>query len=233
VGIATPGIVTPTGVILDAPGRGWRDLPLAEELAASLGLPVRVANDANAAALGELTFGNASPAGFLVVTLGQGLGAGLVLDGSLVMGHRFAAGELGHVTAVDPGHGALTSVLGPPLRCVCGRQGCLETVVSIPGLRGRIEAAGARAAETLAAAGSLLGAVLSPVASAVNVADIVVRGPADLVEDRFLGGLRRALAERTIGTIASSLQIRRSALGQDAALVGAAVLVLSSELGIT
>ncbi len=100
VGVGSPGVIDPSGSVLEAPNRGWFDLPLADRLSADLGVPVHVANDANTAALGEYTYGGASDS-LLVLTVGEGVGAGIVLDGALVQGHQHAAGELGHVTAVD------------------------------------------------------------------------------------------------------------------------------------
>lgn len=88
------------------------------------GLPVVVTNDANAAAMGEMLFGGAvGMRHFIVITLGTGLGSGLVVNGELVYGHDGFAGELGH-TVVDPAG----------RHCACGKLGCLETYVSAPGL---------------------------------------------------------------------------------------------------
>src|SRR5665647_2384642 len=215
LGIASPGIIDPDGTVLDAPGRGWRDLPLAARASSALHVPVHVANDANASALGDLTFGKGSA------------------GGQLIQGHRFAAGELGHVTAVDPGVD-VRSDLGQPERCVCGRLGCLETVASLPALRRRtagLDPAGID--EVLTAAGTLLGVVLSPVVSALNVADVVLGGPATPLAGPFIRALRDALARRTLPTISGSVCVRMSTLGEDAALAGAAVLVLAGELGVT
>ena len=233
LGIASPGIIDPDGTVLDAPGRGWRDLPLAARASSALHVPVHVANDANASALGDLTFGKGSAGGLLYLTIGQGLGAGIVVDGQLIQGHRFAAGELGHVTAVDPGVD-VRSDLGQPERCVCGRLGCLETVASLPALRRRTAGLDpARTDEVLTAAGTLLGVVLSPVVSALNVADVVLGGPATPLAGPFIRALRDALARRTLPTISGSVCVRMSTLGEDAALAGAAVLVLAGELGVT
>src|SRR4051794_8599978 len=79
VGVGSPGVVDPTGTVLDAPNMGWTDVPLAELLADRLQLPVHVANDANTAALAEHTFGGADEGGALVIMVGQGVGAGLLL----------------------------------------------------------------------------------------------------------------------------------------------------------
>jgi predicted NBD/HSP70 family sugar kinase len=149
VGVCSPGIVDPEGRVLQAPNRDWYDLPLARDLGVALGLPVHVANDANTAALGEFTYGGAAGGGLFVLTIGGGVGAGIVLDGALVQGHEHAAGEIGHVTAVDErdahdddaldGGGIGGAPLGRPLPCACGRRGCLETVLSVPALRRRID----------------------------------------------------------------------------------------------
>ncbi len=175
VGVGSPGVIDPSGTVLQAPNRGWFDLPLAERLAADLGVPVHVANDANTAALGEYTYGGASGS-LLVLTVGEGVGAGIVLDGALVQGHQHAAGELGHVTAVDERDDIDGAPLGRPQPCACGRRGCLETVLSVPALRRRVEGLDGAAAEAaLAAVGRRLGIVLAPVVSALNLSEVVVQ----------------------------------------------------------
>src|SRR5687768_8603534 len=136
VGIGSPGVVDPDGVVLQAPNLGWTDLPLAAKLAAELGLPVHVANDANTAALGEHTYGGAGGSGLMVIAIGKGVGAGLLLDGALLGGHHYAAGEIGHVIVDERGQ-----------VCACGRRGCLETVVSAPALRAAIKGLDARKAD--------------------------------------------------------------------------------------
>ncbi len=88
--------------------------------ARAAGVPVFVANDANTAALGEHTYGEAEGGGMMVLRIGTGVGAGLILEGSLLHGHRAAAGEIGHVV-VDP-RGE---------QCACGRVGCLETLLAV------------------------------------------------------------------------------------------------------
>lgn len=126
VGVGAPNGSYNTGEIIDAANLRWKGtLPAASELHTHLGVPIALTNDANAAALGELLFGAAKGmSNFVVVTLGTGLGSGIVVDGKLVLGHDGFAGELGH-----------TSVKAYGRQCGCGKQGCLETYVSAPGLR--------------------------------------------------------------------------------------------------
>ncbi len=101
IGVGSPGVVDSTGTVIDAPNLAWSDLPLAERLDDAFDLPVFVANDANTAVLGEHTFGESGDGGLMVIRVGTGVGAGLVVSGSLLHGHLGAAGEIGHVV-VDP-----------------------------------------------------------------------------------------------------------------------------------
>lgn len=230
IGVGTPGVVDEAGRVLQAPNRGWTDVPLAATLATRLDLPVHVANDADAACLGELTYGGADGAGVLLLTVGEGVGAGIVLEGSLVRGTGHAAGEIGHVTAVDERDAHEGSPLGPPQRCACGRDGCLETVLSVPALRRRVASGDA---DALAAVGHRLGVVLAPVISALNLAEVVLSGPPELLDGPLRLAARSAVRSRTMPVISDALRLRMTALGEDGALRGAAVLVLSGQLGVT
>jgi predicted NBD/HSP70 family sugar kinase len=234
VGIGSPGVIDGAGTVLQAPNRGWYDLPLARDLSVALGVPVHVGNDANTAALGEFTYGGASGGGLLVLTVGQGVGAGIVLDGALVQGDAHAAGEIGHVTAVDERDDIDGAPLGRPLPCACGRMGCLETVLGVPALRRRVDGLGAPAADAaLAAVGRRLGIVLAPVVSALNLSEVVLSGPRELLDGALRETALATLRERTMPVVGSRLQLRTTSLGEDGALSGAAVLVLSGQLGVT
>ncbi|WP_217640773.1 ROK family transcriptional regulator [Blastococcus tunisiensis] len=234
VGVGSPGVVDPAGAVVQAPNRGWYDVPLAADLSAALGLPVHVANDANTAALGEFTYGGADGGGLLLLTVGGGVGAGIVLDGALVQGHAHAAGELGHVTAVDERDDIDGAPLGRPQPCACGRRGCLETVLSVPSLRRRVEGLAPDARDAaLASVGRRLGIVLAPVVSALNLSEVVISGPRELLDGPLRSAALAALRERTMPVISSGLQLRMTSLGEDGALSGAAVLVLSGQLGVS
>lgn len=231
LGVSSPGIVTPDGLVEEAPNRGWTDLPLADRLQNALGVPVLVANDANCAALGEFTFGGADGAGLLRLLVGYGLGAGLVIGGTLVRGAHDAAGEIGHVTVVDERDD--DEVLGPPLTCACGRRGCLETLLSEPALRrAQSELGPADLDRHLRAVGHRLGRVLAPVVSTLNVTEVIASGPDDLLDGPLLGSAEATIRERTLPRSHRSLHVGLSSLGEDGALRGAAVLVLSDRLGI-
>jgi glucokinase len=121
VGIGAAGFVDADRArVLFAPHLAWRNEPLREAVAATLGLPVVVENDANAAAWAEWRFGAGRGETRLVcVTLGTGIGGGIVLDGEVQRGRYGMAGEFGHMVVVPDGH-----------RCECGNRGCLEQYAS-------------------------------------------------------------------------------------------------------
>ncbi len=219
IGVGTPGVVDADGTVLDAPNLGWQDVPLASSLHEALALPVFVANDANTAALAEHTFGHAGEGGLMLVRVGKGVGAGLILGGQLLHGHRAAAGEIGHVV-IDP---AGTT-------CACGRVGCLETVLGVPRLRQRLEHDGP---EALGRVGELLGTVLAPVVGTLNLHELVLSGPTDLLDGPLSEAVSTTIRRNTMAVSGDHLVVRTSTLGDDVVLVGAAALVLAGELGVS
>jgi predicted NBD/HSP70 family sugar kinase len=213
VGVGTPGVVDGHGVVLDARNLRWAGVDLTGALRRRLNLPVYVANDANTAVLAEYTFGGTTAADLMLLRVGTGVGAGLVVGGALVQGHGWAAGEIGHVV-IDPA-GA---------RCACGKAGCLETVLNVPYLRD--------SGCALASVGTDVGRVLAPVVAALNLHEVVLAGPPDLLDGELRIALDATIRERVMATSSADLLVRMSPLGDDVVLVGAAVLVLSGELGV-
>ena len=126
IGVGAPNGNFFTGCIEFAPNLPWKGMiPLAQMLSDRLSIPVALTNDANAAAIGEMTYGAArGMKDFIVITLGTGVGSGIVVNGQLVYGHDGFAGELGHTT--------IRRTNGRP--CGCGRNGCLETYTSATGV---------------------------------------------------------------------------------------------------
>lgn len=128
IGIGAPNANYYTGEIINPPNLPWGTgvIPLAEKVSRAFGgIPVAVTNDANAAALGEMTYGAArGMKDFIMITLGTGVGSGIVVNGQLVYGHDGFAGELGHLV-VKRNNGRM---------CGCGRTGCLEAYCSATGV---------------------------------------------------------------------------------------------------
>ncbi len=222
IGVGSPGVVDAEGTILSAPNFGWNDLPLQALLAAHTGLPVQVANDANVAALAERTFGQGQD-DMMLIRVGRGLGSGLVVGGVPVQGARSAAGEIGHVVVgTDGGQ-----------RCACGKDGCLETWLAIPRLEARLAAEGADRDVVLAESGERLGIALAPVVGALNLAEVVISGPSELLGGTLLSSTAETLRSRTMADFHGNLALRMTTLGRDIIVLGAAVMVLTGQLGVS
>lgn len=125
VGVGAPGVVdSGSGRVLRWSNFNWNDVPLAQRLSERLQKPVFIANDANVAALGEATYGaTAKYQSSILLTIGTGVGGGMVFDGKLIEGFKSAGAELGHVTIREGG-----------LPCACGRRGCYERYASATAL---------------------------------------------------------------------------------------------------
>jgi len=126
IGIGAPNGNYYNGTIEYAPNLKWKGIvPVVEKVRSLFNIPVFITNDANAATIGEMIFGNAREIkDFIYITLGTGVGSGVVANGQLIYGHDGFAGEIGHFTAEENGR-----------LCGCGRKGCLETYSSVTGLR--------------------------------------------------------------------------------------------------
>lgn len=228
IGVGSPGVVDLTGTVLSAPNLGWTDLPLQRLLAERFDLPVVVANDADAAALAEHSFGGAA-GDMILVAIGHGVGGGLVIGGMALSGSRHASGEIGHVTVGTDG--------GPA--CVCGRDGCLEAWLAAPRLEAALAEADAEAdpeqarTAVLQAAGQRLGIALAPVVGALDLAEIVISGPAHLVEGPLFQATTQTLRTRTMPAFHAHVAVRISALGRDIVVRGAAAAVVSHQLGVS
>ncbi|MCW4386067.1 ROK family transcriptional regulator [Salinibacterium sp. SYSU T00001] len=225
IGVGSPGVVALDGTVLGAPNLGWRHEPLQTALSAHFDLPAVVANDANAAVLAEHSFGG-SEGDLMLVKVGHGVGAGLLLGGSLLHGSRFAAGELGHV---------VVGTHGGPL-CVCGKHGCLETWLATPRLDAALAEARSSGTPTepiLTEAGRHLGIALAPVIAALNLPEIVLSGPRELLDGALTDAAVDTLRNRTMAEIHGELSVRMTTLGEDIVVRGAAAMVLSKQLGVS
>jgi len=240
VGVGLAGIVdSEQGMLRQSPFFGWRDLPLGEMLQAQVRVPVYVDNDVNTLTLAEMWFGGGQGIdSFLIVTVGRGVGLGIVVNGQFYCGARGGAGELGH-TVIDPE--------GPT--CECGKRGCLEAYVGDPGLvrmakeavnRGEISGPindigdlltpaqagdpGARA--VFACAGNVLGQGIANLLNIFNPQKIIISGEGTRAGDLLFGPMRESIANHVMPGLASDTSIQIDAWGDDAWARGAASLVL-------
>jgi predicted NBD/HSP70 family sugar kinase len=228
IGVGSPGVVDPHGVVRSAPNFGWTDVALQERLVALTSLPVHVANDANVAVLAE--HGESQLDELLLVKIGHGVGAGLIVGGRPVIGGAFAAGEIGHVVVGTDG--------GP--HCACGKNGCLEAWLAVPRLTAQLaavegdgEAAASAREQILREAGRRLGIILAPVVGALNLAEVVLSGPAELLDGALHDATVETLRMRTMAELNRDLRLRMTEQAEDIVLRGAAVMVLSGQLGVS
>ncbi|MFV0285763.1 MAG: ROK family protein [Demequina sp.] len=224
IGIGSPGLVDLDGTVVSAPNLSWHNVPLQQLVAERYDLPTQVANDANMAAQGERTFGGAS-ADTMLIRVGRGVGSGLIVGGHLVHGSGFAAGEIGHVVVGTDG-GA---------DCACGKAGCLETWLASPRLEAHLADAADDASRVavLREAGERLGIALGPVVAALNLGEVILAGPHDLLAGDLLEATAETLRSRTMGELHGDLSLRMTALGRDIVVLGAVVTVLTGQLGIS
>jgi glucokinase len=246
IGVAVPGpLDVHTGIVMQAPHvAAWRGYPLRHKLETLIGRKIVLDNDANAWALGEYWRGAArGRRDVVLLTLGTGVGGGLIIGGKLVHGRSGMAGELGHVT-VDAD--------GP--RCDCGSHGCLEAYASASGLRGLIEqrlhlpagsalppeivdaegnfsvrglTAQARkgdrlALDAFATAGHYLGIAIASFLNTFNPELIVIGGGVAGALPYMRKTMTAQVRERAFTAIASQAKIVRAALGPLGGVVGAA-----------
>jgi len=235
LGIACPVGENDDELYADGIMPGWIGHRPADELAELTGLPVRMINDANAGVLAERRFGAARDcANVVYLRLSSGIGAGVVCDGRMLLGHGGLAGELGHVP-VEP-HGAI---------CRCGNRGCLETVASpaviadllsrgrgrdvgvadLPGLLAEGDRGALRAIED---AGEAVGRALVLAVMLLNPELVVVGGDLVTAGEALFEPIRRVVGRNTMGSQNRDLQIVASTLGDSAGVRGAAALVLDT-----
>jgi len=242
IGVGTPGVIdTRTGTIRWAVNLDWQDLPLGRLLEERFAVPVNIANDSQAAALAEYTFGgDASRRPNLVaIKVGRGIGAGIVLDGSLYQGDGFGAGEIGHTVVEDDG-----------AACRCGRFGCLETVASGPAIVARarelgleagtiddvrraLEAGDAAAISAARLAGRYLGRAVASLVGALDIHEIVVHGPVAALGEPWLEAIRDEATRRSLPLLADSVEIRTARIAANEVVLGASALLMTRELGLS
>ncbi|TWE06438.1 glucokinase [Neobacillus bataviensis] len=246
IGMGAPGPVDyETGIILNVVNLGWKDnYPLKDSLEEATSLPAAVENDANCAALGEMWSGAGNGAKDLVcVTLGTGVGGGVIANGNIIQGTNGAAGEIGHITVIPSG--------GAP--CNCGKTGCLETVASATGIVRLAEEAvknsssssklgeqfritakdvfdAARdndqlAQKVLNEVSFHLGLALANIGNTLNPDKIVLGGGVSKAGDILLDSVKENFEKFAFPAVRNSTEIDIATLGNDAGVLGAAWLI--------
>jgi glucokinase len=245
IGMGAPGPVNlESGLIYETPNLGWINYPLRDHLELETGLPAVIDNDANIAALGEMWKGAGDGAKDLIcVTLGTGVGGGLISNGEIIHGVNGAGGEIGHVTVVPEG-GA---------QCGCGKTGCIETIASATGIvriakeklqssdhdsilktvsdltsKDVFEAAekgDSLAVEVIDYVTFQLGLVLANLSNGLNPEKIVIGGGVSKAGDLLISRVEQYFKRFAFPRVAKAASISVATLGNDAGVIGGAWLV--------
>ena len=253
IGIGAPGLMdSDHGVVVTAVNLDWEELPLATLLQQRYRLPVYIANDSQISALAEYKFGTSENApNLLVVKIGRGVGSGIMINNLLYQGDSFGAGEIGHIKVEENG-----------IQCRCGNYGCLETRISSRAIRyfaaqyaakhpesilNQISASSSLTTEDVLAAyqadeqeivdyiqeaGRLLGHALSFIVSTLNINTIVIAGSVSIFGSGIIEPALESLQNSTLPALSKEVKMTISPLGEEIVILGAAGLVLRSELGI-
>jgi len=247
IGIASPGpLDTKTGVIIDTPNLGWKNVHLKDAIEQEFHLPTYVDNDGNLAALGESWLGAGKGVNYLIcLTLGTGIGGGIIINGELFHGSTDAAGELGHIIVEPDG-----------LRCGCGNYGCLEAYASGPaivkrtflamkaGKRTQLEEAAEisplviyqaalkndeLANEIIKETGRYLGIGIISLVNVLNPQLVIIGGRVAQMDKILLKYIREDVTKRAFLEPGRRISIVLAQLGDDAGIIGAAKMILKKE----
>ena len=248
LGVVVPGMVDQrTGRVLNAPTLGWRDVDIRDRLGAATGLPVHVENSARACSLAQLWLGrddSTGPPNFVYVSVSDGVGVSVVVNGEVVRGRDHIAGEFGHMPL---------SLDGP--RCMCGMTGCWEAYISnlatlsryfgrtlskpspnsprdadndpfsVTDLVSRARGGDAKASAAIQATARFLGLGLATMVNVINPDRIYLSGEITTAWDLIENAVREALAERALTESAARTPLRIVATQEYPRLRGAAALI--------
>ncbi len=252
IGIGTPGLIDAReGKVLSAIKLAWQDLPLRKLLKDRYNLNVYMANDCQVAALGEFIFNNrGNIPNLIVVKIGRGIGAGIVLNGKLYQGDDFGAGEIGHIGIKENG-----------LQCVCGNQGCLETIVSNKAIVNyasylaknnpksklhqflttqnnlnydsvvkAFKSGDKEVRQFIHYIGRCIGITLANMVGILNIHNISIAGKLCNFGSELLTFIQQEISKRSMPVLNRNTKVTFSNMGKDIIMQGAAALLMINEL---
>lgn len=251
IGIGSPGLMdAQEGVIFQAVNLGWQNVPLRALLAERFDLPVYLVNDSQAAALAQYTFANEDKEpGLVVMLVGRGISAGIILNGQLYHGtSNSGASEIGHVRIIEGGD-----------LCSCGHFGCLETVAServllrwaqnvahanpqsglglpaeltLERVLAAFEAGDTAVSPLIQEIGRYLGMAAANLVGILNLRRIVLAGSMAQFGAGLLEPMTQEMRQRSLAALAHRTEVEVSPLGKQIVMLGAAALLLTNELGV-
>ena len=234
IGVGVPGLVDSSGSVLYAPNMNWREVPLKDALSRTFGIPVLIDNEANVGALGERTFGSGRGVSNMVyVSVGIGIGTGLILQRSLYKGSSGFSGELGHLSV---------EAHGKP--CRCGNRGCWELYASeqalleqaselgFPGdldeLLAAAEAGDEKVRMLLAGIGEYLGVGIANIVNIFNPDAVIIGNRMSRAQPWIEDAVGKTLEERALNFHLRGVQLLFAELGGRSAVMGAAELSIAA-----
>ena len=239
IGIGTPGLVNARdGIVVNAVNLDWKNLPLARLLEARYHLPVSVLNDSQAMAIGEFVYSGEykSDDNLIVVNVGYGIGAGILINGRIFQGDGGGAGEIGHVAVQDNG-----------VACRCGKYGCLETVASaravvqqaqilsettdpqinsFESLETAFLAGDPLAQRVVTEAGRYLGFSIASLVGTLNIKSIVLTGDMTCFGEPWLGSVRESMSQAALPRMVQNTQLQIGKLDFRGCILGASASML-------
>lgn len=254
IGIGTPGLIdSQKGIVKNAVNLNWHNLPLKEILEKKYNLPVYIANDCQVAALAECTFAESNDINnLIVIKIGRGTGAGIVINRKIHYGDNFGAGEIGHLTVVENGD-----------LCRCGNHGCLETLTStraiiksakaifmedkssklhnfakskdeidINVIYNAFRADDGEIQKLISVVGHYLGIAVANLVGSLNIQNIKIAGVLSRFGDALIEPIKEEMKRRALNTLADETRIEVSKLGSEIVILGAGALLLANELGL-
>jgi len=255
IGIGAPGLVDAVGgVVQQSVNLNWRHIPLRDLLSERFHLPVHMANDCQVTAMAIHTFSGRvdDPLPLVVINLGWGVGAGIVVNGNLLHGSPVGAGEIGHIMVVEDGR-----------QCACGHHGCLETVASSRWVVERVRAHFKNQAnssttikdsaqgeiefedvlhafnegnefvrEVVLDAGHSLGIAASYLTGVLGSCRILISGHMQHFGDFLIEAMQEEMSRRTLPSLARNSEVGIANAGSDIVTLGATALILHHELGV-
>ncbi|MFC5530388.1 ROK family protein [Cohnella yongneupensis] len=232
IGVGVPGLVDETGSVLFAPNLKWRDVPLERQLQERYGLPITIDNEANAGAIGEQKYGAGRLISNIVyVSVGIGIGTGLILHKQLYKGASGFSGEMGHLSV---------EAHGKP--CSCGNRGCWEMYASEQSLLAQAAKLGYEDLDQLLAAakqgnedvlglfkgiGEYLGIGIANIVNVFNPDAVIIGNRMSQAREWVEGELRQTVVHRAIGFHLRKVQLLFAELGERSAMLGAAEMAVS------
>jgi glucokinase len=228
LGIGVPGLVSVDGIVKESPNfPDWKDVPVKQMLSEKFGIPVIVENDANLFTIGEGSFGNAKHCkNYVGITIGTGVGGGIVIDGNIVHGCKGMAGEIGHIVIHPSG----------PL-CSCGKKGCLEAYSSATAIKkimfhqtgleleaedvAKLALKGDKVAlKVFEKVGYHLGIGIATIVNLLDVEVVVIGGGVSKSWDLLQKHIQKGFVEHTFKVHLDTVKIEKSLLGDNAGIFG-------------